>query len=99
RDSSDADKQAGRKMLRRDARGDYLAAVDARLASALDTPTPFVERLVHFWSNHFAISVDKPLVLELAGAYEAEAIRPHVLGRFDALLFAAVRHPAMLVYL
>ncbi|OUL98760.1 DUF1800 domain-containing protein [Variovorax sp. JS1663] len=99
RSTPDEDKQAARQMLRRDARSGYLAAVDARLASALDTPAPFVERLVHFWANHFAISVEKPLVLGLAGSYEAEAIRPHVLGRFDALLAAAVRHPAMLVYL
>ncbi|WP_077003196.1 DUF1800 family protein [Variovorax sp. KK3] len=97
--AADEDRQAARQSLRRDARAGYLAAVDARLASALDTPTPFVERLVHFWANHFAISVEKPLVLGMAGSYEAQAIRPHVLGRFDTLLAAAVRHPAMLVYL
>ncbi len=99
RNASDADKQAARQTLRRNARDDYLAAVNARLASALDTPAPFVERLVHFWANHFAISVEKPLVLNLAGPYEAEAIRPHIMGRFDELLLSAVRHPAMLVYL
>ncbi len=33
------------------------------------------------------------------GAYEREAIRPHVFGRFRELLAAAVLHPAMLVYL
>ena len=51
-------------------------------------PTPFVERLVHFWSNHFAVSVDKLLVVGLAGGFEADAIRPHVLGRFEDLLLA-----------
>ena len=61
--------------------------------------TPFVERLVHFWSNHFAVSVDKLLVVGLAGGFEADAIRPHVLGRFEDLLLAVVRHPAMLLYL
>lgn len=90
---------AARQQLRRGARNGYLDAVNARMASAIDTPAPFVERLVHFWSNHFAVSVEKPVVLDLAGAYEAEAIRPHVLGRFEDLLLAAVRHPAMLVYL
>jgi uncharacterized protein (DUF1800 family) len=35
----------------------------------------------------------------MAGAYEREAIRPHVLGRFTDLLQAAESHPAMLVYL
>ena len=99
RDLPEADRQAARQAIRKDAREGYLAAVNARVSSALDTPAPFVERLVHFWANHFAISVEKPQVLALAGAYEAEAIRPHVLGRFDQMLLAAVRHPAMLVYL
>ena len=76
-----------------------MAAVGARTASALQTSTPFVERLVHFWANHFAVSVDKLLVIGLAGGFEADAIRPHVLGRFQDLLLAAVRHPAMLLYL
>jgi hypothetical protein len=35
----------------------------------------------------------------LAGGFEADAIRPNVLGRFEDLLLAAVRHPAMLLYL
>src|SRR5262249_19222275 len=35
----------------------------------------------------------------MAGGYEREAIRPHVLGRFADLLLAAESHPAMLIYL
>ena len=77
----------------------YQAAVGARTHSALQTATPFMERLVHFWSNHFAVSVDKLLVVGLAGCFEADAIRPNVLGRFEDLLLAVVRHPAMLLYL
>lgn len=93
------DIEARRKQRRQDFRADYLAAADARMASALTTATPFVERLVHFWANHFAISVDKVVTVPLAGAYELEAIRPHVLGRFEDLLLAADTHPAMLLYL
>ncbi len=77
----------------------YRAAIGARVASALQTPTPFAERLVHFWSNHFAVSVDKGPVTGWAGGFEADAIRPHILGRFEDLLLAAVRHPAMQVFL
>jgi uncharacterized protein (DUF1800 family) len=54
---------------------------------------------VHFWANHFAISIDKLPVLALGGAFELEAIRPHVLGRFEDMMLAAERHPAMLLYL
>lgn len=88
-----------REAYLRDGSREYQAAVGARTSSALQTPTPFVERLVHFWSNHFAVSVDKLLIVGLAGSFEADAIRPHVLGRFEDLLLAAVRHPAMLLYL
>lgn len=92
-------RQEAQQAYRRGARERYLAAVGARMQAALDTDTPFVERLAHFWSNHFAVSVDKGPVLGLAGAFEADAIRPHVLGRFEDLLLAAVRHPAMLLFL
>ena len=88
-----------REAYLRRAREDYVAAAGARANSALQTATPFVERLVHFWSNHFAVSVDKLLVLGWAGSFEADAIRSHVLGRFENLVLAAVRHPAMLLYL
>ena len=88
-----------REAYLRQGREEYVAAVGARATSALQTSTPFVERLVHFWSNHFAVSVDKLLVIGLAGGFEADAIRPHVLGRFEDLLLASVRHPAMLLYL
>ena len=41
----------------------------------------FAERLVVFWSNHFCVSANKgPLARMWAGAFEREAIRPHVLG-------------------
>lgn len=92
-------RSAIREAYLRRGRDAYLATVGARAASALQTATPFVERLVHFWANHFAVSVDKQLVIGLAGGFEADAIRPHVLGRFEDLLLAAVRHPAMLLYL
>ena len=35
----------------------------------------------------------------MSGAYEREAIRPHVLGKFVDMLLAAEGHPAMLFYL
>lgn len=80
-------------------RDSYVQAVGARMAQAVVTDTPFMERLVSFWSNHFAISVDKAAVIGLAGNFENEAIRPNINGKFAELLFAAVRHPAMLLFL
>ena len=71
-----------------------------RLERAMATDRPFLERLVYFWSNHFCVSIVKgPIVRVMAGAFEREAIRPHVLGRFADMLKAVEQHPAMLVYL
>jgi uncharacterized protein (DUF1800 family) len=77
----------------------YIDEATARLRHAATTDRPFVERLTQFWTNHFAVSVDKIAVLGLAGAFEREAIRPHVLGNFADLLLAVEQHPAMLLYL
>ena len=68
-----------------------------RIAAALGAEIGFVERLVWFWSNHFCVSADK--IRSMSGAYEREAIRPHVLGRFAGLLLTTEGHPAMLFYL
>jgi uncharacterized protein (DUF1800 family) len=68
-----------------------------RIEAAAAAEIGFVERLVWFWSNHFCVSADK--ILSMAGAYEREAIRPHVLGRFVDMFTAVESHPAMLFYL
>ena len=77
----------------------YIAEATARLRQGVTTDRPFVERLTYFWTNHFAVSIDKNLVLGLAGSLEREAIRPNVLGHFSDMLLAVERHPAMLLYL
>jgi uncharacterized protein (DUF1800 family) len=81
----------GRALYRQDAA--------AQIASALLTPTPFRERLVWFWTNHFTVSLRRGQCAALAGAFVEEAIRPHVTGRFVDMLLAVMRHPAMLLYL
>jgi uncharacterized protein (DUF1800 family) len=75
----------------------FLSEAKARFAAAVNADIGLVERLVWFWSNHFCVSADKDVAM--VGAYEREAIRPHVLGRFADLLQAVESHPAMLVYL
>jgi uncharacterized protein (DUF1800 family) len=77
----------------------YLAEAKVRFDMALGAEIGFVERLVWFWSNHFCVSADKGNVRPICGAYEREAIRAHVLGRFGDMLLAAESHPAMLIYL
>lgn len=80
-------------------RSRYLEQAVARSQLAVNGPAPFLERLTHFWANHFAVSADKLETSGLSGTLEFEAIRPHVLGRFRDLLHAVERHPAMLYFL
>jgi uncharacterized protein (DUF1800 family) len=101
----DATTDEGRQQLRqtigpRCFRSAYDREAAARAVHAVATDAPFVERLVQFWSNHFAISARKKnTLLVLAGDYERTAIRPHALGRFRDMLHAVAKHPAMIVYL
>src|SRR5688572_14807285 len=93
-----------RRQERQQARRALVAIAGAESRAALTervtTDRPFVERLVGFWSNHLCVSVgSKVLVAPLAGSYEREAIRPYVLGRFEDMVLASAKHPAMLVYL
>ena len=82
------------------ARDLYREEAMARFQKQAQADAGFVERLVAFWSNHFAISAGKgEFVRAVAGSFEREAIRPHVLGRFADMLKAVEQHPAMLFYL
>lgn len=94
------DKSVLKEEFRRRGRAVYLQEVGQRTLAAIRSETPLIERLTHFWSNHFTVSVaGKPIVALLVGAFEREAIRPHVTGRFQDMLRAVVGHPAMLLYL
>ena len=94
-----ADAKTANNILREAYQPHYHAQVLARAQSAVLTTRPFGERLVHFWSNHFAVSADKGAIFGLAGTLENEAIRPHVNGRFVDLLTAVEQHPAMIAFL
>ncbi len=75
--------------------------IDCRFNGTMKTPAiGFNERMVMFWANHFCISTKKSQAVDMiAGAYEREAIRPYVFGRFADMLLAVETHPAMLLYL
>ena len=56
--------------------------------------------MTDFWLNHFNVYIKKnqnePYMLP---EYERETIRPHALGKFEDLLVATAKSPAMLMYL
>ena len=89
-----AQREAGRAM-----REGLQRELVLRQGVAVSSDAGFHERLVRFWSNHFAISVDKRIASLFAAPMEREAIRPHVTGKFSDLLLAVERHPGMLLYL
>ena len=80
-------------------RDTIVADARSRLATAAATKRPFAERLQWFWANHFTVSLLKGSTRGLVGAFERDAIRPNIAGRFETLLVASTTHPAMLRYL
>lgn len=93
---SEPDEREQRQKALREA---YRTDIVARTRTAIASEAPFLERLVQFWSNHFTVSTQRGEVAPLAVAFENEAIRPNLLGRFEDMAKAAILHPAMLVYL
>ena len=89
-----------RRETQREAQQIYRRDAMARIAQAVDSPFGFYERLVAFWTDHFATSAAKSFLMRMiVPLHEVEAIRPNVGGSFRDLLHAAVLHPAMLLYL
>src|SRR6187455_397964 len=94
----------GNEQERRQARRHVVemsqSEMHAALTARITSERPFVERLVAFWSNHLCVSTgSKIIVAPLAGSYERDVIRAHVLGRFEDMVLASAKHPAMLAYL
>ncbi|GAA0542757.1 uncharacterized protein (DUF1800 family) [Rhizomicrobium palustre] len=71
----------------------------ARFALGFKTERPFAERLVWFWTNHFGVSSANGDCTPYLGSFEREVIRPNIAGKFETMVVAAMRHPAMLYYL
>jgi len=87
------------RTFQRNLRRTRVTEITARTQYGATTPASFHERLVRFWANHFTVSGRSVQTALVAGAYEREAIRPKISGRFADLAEAAIFHPAMLAYL
>ena len=55
--------------------------------------------MTDFWFNHFNVFVGKGPERVLVTNYEQDVIRPRALGKFEDLLMATAKSPAMLFYL
>jgi uncharacterized protein (DUF1800 family) len=71
----------------------------AKLLRAIYSERQLEEVMTDFWFNHFNVFVGKGPERLLLTNYERDVIRPHALGKFEDLLVATAKSPAMLFYL
>lgn len=77
----------------------YRQLVNQKILRAAYSNNQARELLTDFWFNHFNVSLTKGQSAEFIPAYERDVIRPNVLGRFENLVLATAKSPAMLTYL
>ncbi|MGZ7079876.1 MAG: DUF1800 domain-containing protein, partial [Thermoanaerobaculia bacterium] len=70
-----------------------------RILRAAESDRQLNEVMVDFWMNHFNVFAGKGIDRFLLTSYERDTIRPHIWGRFEDLLRATAKSPAMLFYL
>jgi uncharacterized protein (DUF1800 family) len=102
--------EADRRRARRELRAKYGAQMagsprrvldelqQAKLLRATLSERQLDDVLVDFWFNHFNVYAQKGPVRFLVAEHERK-IREHAWGRFEDLLLATARSPAMLFYL
>lgn len=71
----------------------------SKLIRAVSSERQMQEVLTDFWFNHFNVFANKGADRYLITNYENQVIRPNVFGKFEDLLLATAKSPAMLFYL
>jgi uncharacterized protein (DUF1800 family) len=73
--------------------------MQAKLLRAIYSERQLDEVMTDFWFNHFNVFSGKGVDRLFLPSYERDVIRPHALGKFEDLLQATAKSPAMLFYL
>jgi uncharacterized protein (DUF1800 family) len=73
--------------------------VNQKILRAAYTNNQLQEVMTSFWFNHFNVSITKNDCAQFIPAYERDVIRPNALGKFNDILLATAKSPAMLYYL
>jgi uncharacterized protein (DUF1800 family) len=73
--------------------------ISAKLVRSVHSERQLEEIMTDFWFNHLNVFFGKNQVRYAVEDYEREAIRPHVFGKYEDMLMASAKHPAMLFYL
>lgn len=71
-----------------------------KMLRAVESNRELLEVMTDFWSNHFNVYMAKSGIAPYyIATYDRDTIRPHALGKFEDLLVATAKSPAMLNYL
>jgi len=70
-----------------------------KILRATYTNNQLQEVMTDFWFNHFNVSLTKNDCSQFVPDYERDVIRPNSLGKFNDILLATAKSPAMLYYL
>ena len=97
--SSDSERRRQMRMERRKERIPLYELSSARLIRAVHSRRQLQEVMVDFWMNHFSVFAMKGPNRALLTDFEQNVIRPRALGRFEDLLMATAKSPAMPIYL
>ncbi|HJT71869.1 MAG TPA: DUF1800 family protein [Terriglobales bacterium] len=73
--------------------------MQAKLLRATYSQRQLQEVMTDFWMNHFNVFIGKGADRYDTTSYERDVIRPRALGKFEDLLVATAKSPAMLFYL
>ncbi|MBW3697763.1 DUF1800 domain-containing protein [Vibrio sp. T187] len=87
------------KQIREFSQQSYRQSVQARHLQTSTTSVDFQERLIQFWSNHFAVSADTQKIRPIVSGIENEVIRSSWSGNFSDMLVKVCKHPTMLMFL
>lgn len=90
--------EQARKTAQRNLRKVTTEDARAHLSFAV-SDSGFGARLTAFWSDHFTVAANGPLLRILVPDFIEAAIRPNIAGSFPKMLRAVATHPAMLIYL
>lgn len=99
RDDPKANVFSFRKDIRSHVHNVFWNEINLRQQQAVLSENSFIERWAWFWFNRFSVSGRNKLLRLSVGAFEREAIRPHIFGQFENMLTASSLNPAMLLYL
>jgi uncharacterized protein (DUF1800 family) len=73
--------------------------INQKILRAVYSDNQLQEVMTDFWFNHFNVSITKNDCAQFIPSYERDVIRPNVFGKFQTLLTATAKSPAMLLYL